>query len=471
MDKIKILYSLVLALFIFSCAGEEKDIFSDSAANRLTKSINEYNDLLCSSPNGWIFEYFPTTSSVGYIFLARFEQGGFTEVACKNKVLNGGEFLRDSSLFEVIGDNGPVLSFNTFNNIIHKFSEPYDIPSTSDNESGRGYEGDYEFMLISGDKTQINLKGKKRGTRLTLRKLDENQNWENFFTHLDAIEATMFNKGIIPLSLRMPDGNNFNLSFKKGDDSGDDTSSNGYTTEFSVYPEGGDAISQTEKVPFVVTEYGIRLNEPFEEGDYSVQRFKLAEDKSCLVSMENANIKIQSYYSVSDLFFHIMSLSNSSTDYRWTAIDSDNTMSENFASSYKTVKESAVGAKRTLGHVGFNSSTFKSNSSWKHTAVVRLQSGALGSDGMYLFDLEKISDSEIKTHFRGFEDGYSQEILLRNGKTFYDILGGLPELINLMSTNFEITSQTGDLNPSILRFSDKNNKENWFDLEFITQKK
>ena len=38
---------------LISCSPEEDDIFSESAANRMTDKLAEYGQLLASAHNGW----------------------------------------------------------------------------------------------------------------------------------------------------------------------------------------------------------------------------------------------------------------------------------------------------------------------------------------------------------------------------------------------------------------------------------
>ena len=50
------------ALMFAGCAGEEKDLFEKSAAERLNETGKIYSSRLQSSEAGWVMEYYPTTT-------------------------------------------------------------------------------------------------------------------------------------------------------------------------------------------------------------------------------------------------------------------------------------------------------------------------------------------------------------------------------------------------------------------------
>lgn len=48
-----IIMALMLCVGFASCSHEEDDLFGESAAQRLNKSVDKYQKLLTSSENGW----------------------------------------------------------------------------------------------------------------------------------------------------------------------------------------------------------------------------------------------------------------------------------------------------------------------------------------------------------------------------------------------------------------------------------
>ena len=182
MKKIYPAILLFVSVFILSaCVGEEDDIFDKSAAERLNEISGIYVNRLCDSPGGWVMEYYPYTDNedlntgVGYLIMNRFHDNQSVYSLMKNKATEF-KVMNDSSAWEVITDMGPVLTFNTYNNCFGRFTDPYDdhilTPGIYDDESGKGLQGDYEFVMVDvpegGD--HIMLKGKKRAVH---RRYDE----------------------------------------------------------------------------------------------------------------------------------------------------------------------------------------------------------------------------------------------------------------------------------------------------------
>lgn len=124
-----------------SCSNKEDDIFDDAAAVRMDAAKADTKALLISAPNGWELSYFADNEwEPGYIILMKFHNDESVEMAGSNAwVANA--FMsqdryavqRETSLYKMISDDGPVLTFDTFNKMLHIFSEPYNLPSATYN--------------------------------------------------------------------------------------------------------------------------------------------------------------------------------------------------------------------------------------------------------------------------------------------------------------------------------------------------
>ena len=142
--SISLLFS-VAAMMFTGCVSEEDDLFDSSAAERLMTSKKMYTDRLGGST--WVMEFYPLNTDEapkgqGYLILNKFNRDGSVVQAMQNE-LTDGQYLTDTSLWEVISDQGTVLTFNTFNKCIHMFSDPGLY------QTGQGFEGDYEFVILS----------------------------------------------------------------------------------------------------------------------------------------------------------------------------------------------------------------------------------------------------------------------------------------------------------------------------------
>lgn len=158
----KILYTLALAfpLLATSCLMEEKEFFDQTPAERMDAFLAEYKSVLESSETGWLFECYPESHQKygGYAYVLKFEEGYVTAYF---------EFADEAAIstYKMTNDDGPVIAFDTYNENLHFFANP----SASQYQ---GYQGDYEYNLLgmSADKSEIYVKGRKSGNKLTLRK-------------------------------------------------------------------------------------------------------------------------------------------------------------------------------------------------------------------------------------------------------------------------------------------------------------
>ena len=165
MKKIYILLLLVFPFLLQSCLKEEEDIFGKDPSIRVEEALKNYKEVLAAAENGWLLEYYAESNQKygGYNFALKFST---SEVTAYFELADPSESV--TSMYQLISDDGPVLSFDTYNIFLHYFSNPSeDLPDAR--------EGDYEFILqgISDDQTEIKLKGKKTGNRMVLKRLTE----------------------------------------------------------------------------------------------------------------------------------------------------------------------------------------------------------------------------------------------------------------------------------------------------------
>ena len=149
MKRLSYILIFALSLLTTSCLIEEKEVFDKTPAERMDAFLAEYKTLLESSENGWLFEYYPQKDQAygGYNYILKFKDGYVTawlELAAKE----------ETSTYKMTPDDGPVLSFVTYNANLHFFAE-----ATPD--MYQGLQGDYEYNLLgkSEDGTEIYVKG------------------------------------------------------------------------------------------------------------------------------------------------------------------------------------------------------------------------------------------------------------------------------------------------------------------------
>lgn len=233
----KMLYMAAAVLLAAACSPEEDDIFSDSSANRADAAIAADMQVLTGAANGWLMEYYPEASQMygGYNILLSFSEDGRVTVA--------GDIVSDptataTSLFSVKQSAGIVLSFDTYNEIFHIFSDP---GNSDGGGNGYGLEGDYDFLILEATPQQVRLKGKKSGSYAVLTPMEGD--WATYIQEVQAAEATMQ-----ALGYRITDGTNTA------------SVSVNYRNMTITYTEGEETLSMP--APFVVTPTGYKFYEP-----------------------------------------------------------------------------------------------------------------------------------------------------------------------------------------------------------------
>ena len=138
MKKSTILILISSLLAFTSCLFEQKEAFDKTPAERMEGYLNEYQELLESSADGWILEYYPNSDLTygGYVYFLTFNEG---EVTVQFQ-LAADVSKEITSLYKMTPDDGPILSFDTYNAYLHYFA----TPSSSEY---LGKRGDTEFKI------------------------------------------------------------------------------------------------------------------------------------------------------------------------------------------------------------------------------------------------------------------------------------------------------------------------------------
>jgi hypothetical protein len=158
MKKLNYILMAGVALLATACVSDEEDLFDKSAAQRMNELVVSNTELLESSENGWVLNYYighDDATYGGLVHTVRFVDGKsyFRSEAA------GDPTQEYSSLYQVKGEQECLLSFDTYNAVFHYWSEP------KGSSAPDGFESDYEFTFkhISANQDTITLKGKKYG--------------------------------------------------------------------------------------------------------------------------------------------------------------------------------------------------------------------------------------------------------------------------------------------------------------------
>ncbi len=293
----KIIYScLILATTLFvGCTPEQDEIFDESAAQRVESNIKGIVETLESSPNGWQMDLF--TGTFGTNVMVKFADGKVT--ASDYLVHDADE--QSESLYSVIQNGGPVLTFNTFNEIFHAYSDPVAPGASYGDDEGLG--ADFEFVVLSYSQDEIILRGLKHRRLCRLVRQPETTPWTEtlgaFKTMQSNIGAPMYefyyNGELVPGTSSLS-GNSL-VSNRTEAITGDDV------TE-------GDA---TEKLvsfsrPIVPTMEGFRTETPFsytsDDPNPTIQHFKYdAESLRFVCTDEGVDMYIVKVYPPANVAF------------------------------------------------------------------------------------------------------------------------------------------------------------------------
>lgn len=262
MKKVFLYMALAFAtLGVQSCLHDNDDVFDQSAAERIDAAVANAKSVLTSAQNGWKFEYYLGSKYAygGYNFLAKFGTDGKAHVSGE---IAPSDMVTVSS-WDVIKDQGPVLTFDTYNTIMHELAQPMQNPVD-------GYEGDYEFVIMKITNDSIYLKGKKWGNNMLMTRMPENQAWESYLDEIATMDENIW---------AVYDG----TIGEKAADAELDT--NGKRLYITIGDEELEA-------PYILTAKGIKLSEPVEIAGTMVQYFSYDNDNMVLTADENSSIKL-----------------------------------------------------------------------------------------------------------------------------------------------------------------------------------
>ena len=182
MKKILLGSAVALAtLSLQSCLTDDKELFDESAANRIEAVVAADKQLLESATNGWQLHYYTGKEYTGggYTMFVKFKDGkayASSDIAPADSVA--------TSSYDVIKDKGPVLTFNTENGIMHFLAQPYQ-------NDVDGEQGDYEFVIMRTTTDSIFVQGKKWGNDMVFTRVADDVNWEDQINKMHKVFYSM----------------------------------------------------------------------------------------------------------------------------------------------------------------------------------------------------------------------------------------------------------------------------------------
>lgn len=253
MKSYKILTTMLVgvsATLFLSCQNDEDDIFDSPTTIRIQETLDKAKKVLSEAPNGWIFDYYPDRDLTygGYVYTLKFDDQKVTV----GSELDPGTF--ETSYYRLDSDNGPMLSFDTYNTLMHFFA----TPSSSNYEA---YDGDFEFNIIYATPEEVKLKGKRTGNIMYMHPLEGDAG--DFINAVYNISDNMVLTSASGTAGTMPIEASINLDTRHMDIS------------------WGEGDEMTDGNYFLATPTGIRFKDPVKVGSATVSA--LAYDKDAMV--------------------------------------------------------------------------------------------------------------------------------------------------------------------------------------------
>lgn len=437
------------ALTFVACSpSEEDDIFDQSAAERLNAASDLYSSRLTAQPNGWVMQLYPTLQDTypygnGYLVLMRFAKDHSVTVGMNN-VFTNNTYAQDSSHWDVITDDGPVLSMDTYNKVFHVFADPYDLPFTGskdvpNDEQGKGAEGDYEYIIVDApeDASYMMLKGKKRGTYNLLTPMEEGVDYKSYLEDVISFQRSKF-PSTAPNGCLLTMGD----SIYHFDGAGDGLP--------NIYLMGTDSVTQGKFNPFLITkrgsDYYLRFRDAFTVSDTTSEQEFLYDSKNDIFKgISNAAHTISGYYKgdfVSESF---------DAGHRFL-ISRNSSMSPSVSSALQTVIKDLQGR-------GFNfSSIALQGSDNNHQFILSWRRGTQTSSRYYGFTFKLVDHNTVDINYTGDTNDAGQSVL--------NAIPSLATFFQLISGEFTVTATNSNFNLNQITLTSKSNPDVWFVLSY-----
>lgn len=229
---------------------DDTELFGEPAAERLEKNVAADKTLLESAANGWELHMWTGKdySGGGYTYFMKFANDKVTvssDIAPAN--------MKTTSSYDVISDQGPVLTVNTYNEIFHYLAEP----SMDDDD---GEQQDYEFVIMRTTNDSIYLRGKKWGNHMVMTRVAESTSWEDEINKIQQMDDDMMR------TFSLVEGNDTLGGVSLGDD------------RILTYTDK----SGYKKIPYYVSTKGITLAKPLEVNGKALQELDYDADDMSL---------------------------------------------------------------------------------------------------------------------------------------------------------------------------------------------
>lgn len=239
MRKLKLISILAFVALVVlpACQPLEPDAFDKPSSARMSDFLEDIRTTLSSEQYGWTMDYFPGSSYAGVTYALRFTDQKVTAS------LETDPATEVTSTYALKSDDGAVLSFDTYNTVLHAYATP-------DSRKYQAKGGDFEFEIRSFDKAkkEIVLVGKRSRNTCTLRPLTKPA--ADYFAGIKSFESSL----AVPAAAATIGGKEIELYVDAG-------------IRSITIGEKGAANDSLQTVRYILTESTLRFSDPFKVGD------------------------------------------------------------------------------------------------------------------------------------------------------------------------------------------------------------
>lgn len=278
----------VAAFALASCSQfQEDNLFDENAALRVTHfNENLKSRLVAQSTdgnNGWVIQYFVAGSDEqtfeGFNLLGGFYENGKVTLASNHRFLRNGKantYTESTSFYEMLQEEGPVLAFNIWNDVLTVFVDPVDPSSAPASlvSDGEGMRGDQNLVFQGFEGNNILFRGQRNSS--TVRFLPCDRPWKQYIADTEATRNYITNSAISSYYVICGSDTLYFKDLRSG---------------VITYCERVNDPLFPSTLNCVFSPTGFYLQHKNKIGETSFQEFTLAPDKTCLMS-ENDSVKV-----------------------------------------------------------------------------------------------------------------------------------------------------------------------------------
>ena len=279
----------VVSTAFTSCRFEDEDLFDESPALRIEHTGDKLKQILTEAPNGWVMQYFcgkDISQFEGFNLFAKFDKNGKVTFAGNHRYLrdgNANKYTEAVSTYDLQKEDGLVLEFSTWNDVLTPFSDPVSpwLAPTYVVKNGEGMHGDHNFCVLTINDNEVIMIGQRHQATVRLVKCD--RTWTQYIDDTEAMKKKIWSDDIHSLYV-MDDEQTLYMDNAKTVNKHD-----------GVFRFCDDLVYRNavkaDSVAFVFTPKGLRFENVQTVGHSKFQEMTLSEDNSALVS-EDGNVKM-----------------------------------------------------------------------------------------------------------------------------------------------------------------------------------